>query len=104
MSTKSESIDERRRRRGLEIYGAVRKVLFWHWDPIGVRECVKGEDEYDSYIGPVYRLLASGASDQEIEGYLVQTEREAMGLSIPSEHSHLEEVIGLLRKIDLNGE
>ena len=104
MSTKPETIDERRRRRGLEIYAAVRKVLFWHWDPIGVRECVKGEDEYDSYIGPVYRLLASGASDKEIEAYLAQTECETMGLSIPSGHSHLDEVIALLRKIDLRAE
>ena len=79
-------------------------MLFWHWDPIGVRECVKGEDEYDSYIGPVYRLLASGAPDKEIEDYLTQTERETMGLSISSGHSHLSKVIGLLRKIDLDSE
>jgi len=104
MSTKPEPIEERRRRRGAEIYAAVRKVLFWSWDPIGVRECVKGEDEYDSYIGPVYRLLASGAPDKEIESYLVQTERETMGLSIASEHAHLGEVIRQLREIDLRTE
>jgi hypothetical protein len=104
MSEKFETIDELRRRRGTEIYAAIRKILFWHWDPIGVRECVKEEDEYDSYVGPVYRLLASGASDKEVAEYLTRTERETMGLSVPSGSSHLADVIGLLLTVDLKGE
>jgi hypothetical protein len=104
VSTNPENIEKRRRRRGNEIYAAIRKVLFWHWDPIGVRDCVKEEDEYDAYVGPVYRLLGSGASDQELAAYLTRTERETMGLNVPSGAQDLEEVIRLLRAIDIRGE
>ena len=104
MKADHENPAELRRRRGREIYGEIGKVLFWHWDPIGVKEMVKEEDEYDAYIGPVYRLLASGGSDQKIVEYLIQTERETIGLSVPSNADQLNIVIEHLRKIDIRGE
>lgn len=101
MSDIPETITELRRRRRTEIYAAIREVLFCHWDPIGVRNFAGPEDEYDSYIAPVYRLLQSEASDKELAEYLSRTASETMGLSVPPGKNHLEEVIKHLRAIDL---
>ena len=35
--------------------------------------------EYDAYVGGVYRLLASSASDKEIANHLVQVETDMLG-------------------------
>jgi hypothetical protein len=45
----------------------IRKILHQDWDPIG---CGVPEDEYDSYIWPVYGLLMRGAGRDEIASYL----------------------------------
>jgi hypothetical protein len=48
-------------KRAAEIQDAIRQVLYRDWDPIGV--CgVAPEDEYDSYIGGVYRILSTSRS------------------------------------------
>ena len=39
------------------------------------------EDEYDSYVGGVYRLLASGASANQIIEYLFEIQTTRMGLA-----------------------
>lgn len=39
----------------------------------------QAHDEYDSYIGGVYRLLASGASPQKVAEHLCTIARESMG-------------------------
>ena len=49
------------------------------WDPIGVAGAVTGE--YESYVPQVYRLVASGAGAEEIVAFLLQLERERIGLS-----------------------
>ena len=67
--------------RAAEIQRRIRDVLMQHWDPIGVADFPEAEDEYDSYVGPVYRLLESGASDVEVIEFLYKTETETMGLS-----------------------
>lgn len=33
------------------------------WDPIGVNDTPEAAEEYDLYIGGVYRLLAEGSSE-----------------------------------------
>jgi hypothetical protein len=45
---------------------AIRKILNEHWDPIGGVP----EDEYDSYIWPVYALLIRDAGRDEVAAYL----------------------------------
>ncbi|MBL8542173.1 MAG: hypothetical protein JNJ63_00050 [Hyphomonadaceae bacterium] len=46
---------------------AINQILWRDWDPIG---CGVPEDEYESYVWPVYKLLIDGAPPQAIEGYL----------------------------------
>ncbi len=59
----------------------IRRVLLSVWDPIGIKNEKNAQDEYDSYIGGVYQLLLSGASDEQIADHLWQIVTERMGLS-----------------------
>lgn len=68
------------RDRGKEIQDRIRQVLLHEWDPIGVRDVPEAQDEYDSYVGGVYRLLASGASEDEIVDHLWNIETVIIGL------------------------
>lgn len=68
------------RDRARQIQERIRQVLLQDWDPIGVQDVPEAQDEYDSYVGGVYRLLASGASTQEIADHLWHIEDEVMGL------------------------
>jgi hypothetical protein len=54
--------------------------LFYDWDPIGINDSGP-DDEYDSYIGNIYRLLASGASEIQIVERLYQIETIDLGLN-----------------------
>ena len=67
-----------RQARGIE--EQIRQILLNDWDPIGIREVPESQDEYDSYVGGVYRLLADGASAVEVAKHLARIEGEQMGL------------------------
>ena len=58
----------------------IRQILLNDWDPIGIRDVPEARDEYDSYVGGVYRLLADGASAVEVAKHLARIEGEQMGL------------------------
>jgi hypothetical protein len=64
--------------RGRAIMDAISMVLMAYWDPIGVKD-EDLPDEYDAYVGGVYRLLASGATELQIAEHLSRVEVEAMG-------------------------
>lgn len=61
---------------------AIRKILHQDWDPIG---CGVPEDEYDSYVWPVLRLLQDGVSRETLANYLRTTAAEAMSCTVPEE-------------------
>ena len=67
--------------RSREILDAIRQILLQDWDPIGVRDAPAAQDEYDSYVGGVYRLLASAASPEIVADHLRVIETERMGLN-----------------------
>jgi len=69
--------------RAREIQENIRDVLLREWDPIGIIDVPEAEDEYDGYVGGVYRLLASGASQDQLVEHLRQIETTRMGLSVP---------------------
>jgi hypothetical protein len=52
------------------IYEEIREILLNSWDPIGIKNEPRARDEYDSYIGGIYKLLKNGSSDEEIASYL----------------------------------
>ena len=70
-------------RRAAEIQESIRQILRRDWDPIGLGD-VLPEDEYDSYIAPVYRILAGSRSELELVDLLFRTERDAIGVSCES--------------------
>ena len=69
-----------RGRRAREIESQIAAILLHDWDPIGVADVPQARDEYDSYVGGVYRVLASGGSLAEIEAHLRDIEVRMMGL------------------------
>ena len=67
-------------RRSKKIMEDIRQILLHQWDPIGIKDEPNAQDEYDSYVGGVYRLLASHASAEEIAKHLAVIETGQMGL------------------------
>ena len=69
-----------RDKRAREIQKAIRQVLLHDWDPIGVSDVAQAQDEYDSYVGGIYRLLASGAAPLGLAEHLAGIENGLMGI------------------------
>lgn len=67
--------------RAQRYHHAIRNALREEWDPIGVRHFPEAQDEYDSYVGPIYKLLIHRASKHEIFDYLWWLETQHMGLT-----------------------
>src|SRR6266496_4651248 len=62
-----------------QIQRSIAEVLLRNWDPIGVRNVPQAQDEYDAYVGGVYRLIASGATARELAEHLARLEAEQLG-------------------------
>ncbi len=85
-----------RDRRAREIQDKIRAVLLEDWSPIGVPV---PRDEYDGYIGSVYRLLYQKATVSEVAEHLASVEDREMGFQVSPES--LSEVAAKLREIDV---
>jgi hypothetical protein len=57
----------------------IRHVFLEVWDSIGIKDERLAQDEYDSYIGDVYELLVSHATDPKIAEYLYSVVHDAIG-------------------------
>jgi hypothetical protein len=79
----------------------VRDVLLNTWDPIGISDEPNAQNEYDSYIDPIYDLLISQASDDVLIDYLHWVVFEQMGIDAASRED-MRETVTALRKIDLS--
>ena len=66
--------------RAQRYHDAIRQILLKQWDPIGVGASPEAQDEYDSYVRHIYRLLISGKTVHEIFDYLWWLEAVHMGL------------------------
>jgi hypothetical protein len=84
-----------------EIQESIRKILFNDWDPIGIKDEPKAQDEYDGYVGSIYRLLTSNASEEEIVNHLYKIERETMGIASINKNS-LKSIVQKLLSINVN--
>ena len=89
-----------RSERAKEIQEAIRQVLLHEWDPIGVSDIPEAHDEYDSYVGGIYRLLASGASEYQIIERLYNLETVDMGL--PGNREGLKRVAEKLAELSVS--
>lgn len=67
--------------RAQRYHKAIAEVLLRDWDPIGIADVPEAQDEYDSYVGPVYGLLISRSALTKIVEYLWWAETEHMGLT-----------------------
>ena len=70
MSTKSK--------RARQVQDQINRILFESWDPIGMKD-VLPTDEYEGYVGPVYRALVNGADEAKIIALLTQLESQIGG-------------------------
>jgi hypothetical protein len=74
-----------REQRAKEIMDAIRAILVADWDPIGVMDDPEWpRDEYDSYVGEIYKFLARGESAEFIARHLCFIEGNLMGLGFPA--------------------
>src|ERR1017187_420732 len=60
-----------------KIESVIRQILSDDWDPIGLHGWPP--DEYDRYIGQVYRILIGSHSEDELTNYLFNTARDIGG-------------------------
>ena len=61
-----------------EIQDTIARVLREDWNPIGLAGLPA--DEYDGYVGGVYRLLAENATPDRVAAHLARVETESTGL------------------------
>lgn len=59
---------------------SLRRLLMTEWDPIGVAHAPEAQDEYDTYIGHIGRMLREDEGEVAIRQYLGRVRREYMGL------------------------
>jgi hypothetical protein len=71
-------MSEPREKRAAEIQDAIRQILYQDWDPIGVCGAAP-EDEYDSYIGGVYRILSTSRSEEALIQFLAEAVEDLVG-------------------------
>lgn len=75
----------------IEIRDRIRQVLLNDWDPSNASRFEAAHGEYDSYIDPLWELIASDAGLDAVIDYLRQRELESM--CFPSiGKSHLKRV------------
>ena len=73
-----------RKGRALEIREAIRKVVFFDWDPIGVSKYGGPTDEYDAGISPIYRILVGSRSENDLIETLRRNARTDLGVDAGS--------------------
>jgi hypothetical protein len=71
------------------LHKEIHSILLRDWDPIGIQDTPQAQDEYDSYIPVLYKLLISGKSEQNIVDYLWWVETEHMGLYANRRHTEI---------------
>ncbi len=65
----------------------IKKIILSKWDPIGIQDIPEAQDEYDSYVFDVYKLIKSKKTESELFDYLWRMETEHMGLSGNKKHT-----------------
>ena len=78
----------------------IREIFMQDWDPIGIHDMRGAEDEYDSYIMPVYSILREQPSEQALIDYLRWVETKRMEVHPPQKRLKL--VAEKLLQIDVS--
>jgi len=80
------------------IQDRIRQVLLREWDPLEIRAELKCQDEYDAYIGTVYRLLVAHAKPDLVAEALAEAEHH-MGVQTSS--GARDSTVKMLLKLDV---
>ena len=91
-----------RGRRSRELQKKIGRMLYEDWDPLGLRGVVP-LDEYDGYIGGVYRLLASGASCEQVAEHLADWNAGRLAIPKPQPQYGGGQEVVRTRRSRLNG-
>ena len=67
-----------------QLWQEIHRVLIEEWDPLAVKENPLAQDEYDSYISGIQRLLTEGCDAVRLSSHLDNLETVSMGLQYPS--------------------
>lgn len=67
------------------LWKEINTILFRDWDPIGVNDEPQCEDEYESYVGGIYRLIVGDADRFKLAQHLARIETVSMGLDDPDQ-------------------
>lgn len=83
---------------------SIRQILIKEWDPIGIESINEAQDEYDAYVGVLYKMIISRRSKSEIFDFLWSVETDHMGLvgNRAVTESVSERLIELADSIDSN--
>lgn len=79
----------------------IRKILLEYWDPIGVNDVPEAQDEYDNYLGKIFSMLETKASEDELISHLYWIETDHMGLTSRSKEA-IKPIVQKLLLIDAN--
>lgn len=63
-----------------DVLSEVRRVLWAHWDPIGVNDEPAAFGEYDAYAASSVSRLQRGTTASDLDSYLASIEILSMGL------------------------
>jgi hypothetical protein len=66
--------------RARRYHEAIKAILLNEWDPIGISDVPEAQDEYDSYVPGIHKMLISRSTEQEVFEYLWVIETQHMGL------------------------
>ena len=76
--------------------GAVRRVLWETWDPIGVNDHADASTEYDSYAPTIVGMLLRGCTAHDLERHLSTLETDSMGLAPRSTSAARDATVAVL--------
>jgi hypothetical protein len=62
-----------------ELISAIRKILFYTWDPLNVEGAINVDDEYDDFISMVVTYLTQKPSCDQIVEFLKNIEEKEFG-------------------------
>lgn len=64
----------------MKLYRQTDEILHYIWDPLGVAGLAEARDEYHSYLPQVFQLLMKNESKETVASYLIDIEKNRMGL------------------------
>ncbi|HTS16554.1 MAG TPA: hypothetical protein VMP11_03180 [Verrucomicrobiae bacterium] len=83
--------------RAKRYHQAIHDILIKEWDPIGVGDEPRAQDEYDSYVPGVYKHLIHRSPERDLFDYLQHIETKRMCLH--ANRAHTEKIVKRLMSL-----